>query len=83
MLRITSSLYGSSGLSLVGVPSYLSIHTTARRWSYGINLTFIGNAVYTSMDVPDFFLAVVKVINYLHWEWTQNILFVIFIGVWT
>jgi len=52
-------------------------------WSYGINLTLIGNAVYTSMDVPDFFLAMVKVINYLHWEWTQNTLFIIFIGVWT
>ena len=62
---------------------YLSIHTPVGRWSYGINLTFIGNAVYTSMDVPDFFLAVVKVINYLHWEWTQNTLFIIFIGVWT
>jgi acyl-CoA-dependent ceramide synthase len=52
-------------------------------WSYGINLTFIGNAVYTSMDVPDFFLALVKVFNYLRWGWTQNILFIIFIGVWT
>jgi len=83
MLRTTSSLYGSLGLSLICVPSYLSIHTAVRRWSYGINLTLIGNAVYTSMDVPDFFLAMVKVFNYLRWDWTQNTLFIIFIGVWT
>ena len=28
------------------------------RWSYGIHLTYIGNAVYVSMDIPDTFLAV-------------------------
>ena len=28
------------------------------RWSYLINLTLIGNAVYLSMDLPDTFLAV-------------------------
>jgi acyl-CoA-dependent ceramide synthase len=61
----------------------LSIYTTVPRWSYGINLTLIGNAVYVSMDIPDFFLAVAKVFNYLHWEWTSNTVFVIFIGVWT
>lgn len=27
-------------------------------WSYGIHLTYIGNAVYVSMDIPDTFLAV-------------------------
>ena len=27
-------------------------------WSYLINLTRIGNAVYVSMDIPDAFLAV-------------------------
>jgi hypothetical protein len=27
-------------------------------WSYLINLTLIGNAVYMSMDIPDAFLAV-------------------------
>ncbi|KAH9062696.1 longevity assurance proteins LAG1/LAC1 [Lactarius vividus] len=52
-------------------------------WSYGINLTLIGNAVYTSMDIPDVFLAITKVLNYLNWEYSQNIVFVIFIGVWT
>jgi len=52
-------------------------------WSYGINLTFIGNAVYTSMDVPDFFLAVVKLLNYIRWERPSIFFFVIFLGVWT
>lgn len=28
------------------------------RWSYLVNLTLIGNAIYVSMDVPDTFLAV-------------------------
>ena len=56
---------------------------TVPRWSYGVNLTFIGNAVYTSMDVPDFFLAMVKVFNYLHWERAQIPMFVIFMVVWT
>jgi acyl-CoA-dependent ceramide synthase len=61
----------------------VSIYTTVYRWSYGINLTLIGNAVYTSMDIPDFFLAITKVINYLNWEWSQNTTFIIFIGFWT
>jgi len=52
-------------------------------WSYGINLTLIGNAVYASMDIPDVFLAVSKVLNYLRWERTLAIVYVIFIGVWT
>jgi acyl-CoA-dependent ceramide synthase len=46
-------------------------------------LTLIGNAVYTSMDVPDAFLAIVKVFNYLHVERIEILAFVIFIGVWT
>ncbi|KAI9467019.1 longevity assurance proteins LAG1/LAC1 [Lactarius psammicola] len=52
-------------------------------WSYGINLTLIGNAVYTSMDIPDVLLAMTKVLNYLQMERSQNLVFVIFIGVWT
>ena len=57
--------------------------TTIHRWSYGINLTLIGNAVYASMDIPDAFLAAVKLLNYLDWDRSQNTMFVIFIGVWT
>jgi acyl-CoA-dependent ceramide synthase len=52
-------------------------------WSYGVNLTLIGNAVYTSMDIPDFFLAIAKVFNYLHLDGIENPMFVIFIGFWT
>ncbi|KAI9508950.1 longevity assurance proteins LAG1/LAC1 [Russula earlei] len=52
-------------------------------WSYGINLTLIGNAVYASMDIPDVFLALAKVLNYLHWERAQAVVFISFIGVWT
>jgi hypothetical protein len=35
------------------------------------------------MDVPDFFLAIVKVFNYLHLDGIQNPTFVVFIGFWT
>lgn len=52
-------------------------------WSYGINLTLIGNAVYTSMDIPDVLLAASKLLNYLRWKRSLDILYVIFIGVWT
>jgi acyl-CoA-dependent ceramide synthase len=65
------------------VHSCLSIYTTVPRWSYGINLTLIGNAVYASMDIPDFFFAMSKLFNYLSWKRTQNIMFIIFVGVWT
>jgi hypothetical protein len=35
------------------------------------------------MDVPDVFLAIVKIFNYLHLEQTQDVMFVIFIAIWT
>ena len=35
------------------------------------------------MDIPDVLLAVAKVLNYLRWERTGNVAYVIFIGVWT
>ncbi|KZV72106.1 longevity assurance proteins LAG1/LAC1 [Peniophora sp. CONT] len=52
-------------------------------WSYGINLTLIGNAVYTSMDIPDTFLAFSKILNYLRLERAKVVSFVVFLGVWT
>jgi len=52
-------------------------------WSYGVNLTLIGNAVYTSMDIPDVFIAATKVLVYLRWERSQNVVFLIFIAIWT
>ncbi|KAI0053568.1 longevity assurance proteins LAG1/LAC1 [Auriscalpium vulgare] len=40
-------------------------------WSYLINLTLIGNAVYTSMDIPDTWLALSFLLHYLRMERTQ------------
>ncbi|KAI0773441.1 longevity assurance proteins LAG1 LAC1 [Irpex lacteus] len=52
-------------------------------WSYLINLTRIGNAVYLSMDIPDTFLAFSKILNYLQMERGKIISFAIFIPIWT
>jgi hypothetical protein len=35
------------------------------------------------MDIPDFFFATVKMLNYLRWGRAQNVVFIGFIGVWT
>ncbi|KAF8335050.1 longevity assurance proteins LAG1/LAC1 [Cantharellus anzutake] len=52
-------------------------------WSYAINLTWIGNAVFLTMDVSDIFLAISKVCNYLRLEKTTNVIFAFFICVWS
>ncbi|VDB90085.1 unnamed protein product [Peniophora sp. CBMAI 1063] len=52
-------------------------------WSYGINLTMIGNAVYTSMDIPDAFFAFSKLLNYLDFKYAKNVSFLVFLCVWT
>lgn len=52
-------------------------------WSYLINLTLIGNAIYMSMDIPDMFLAFSKLLNYVQWERAKVVSFVVFVGVWT
>ncbi|KAJ3989693.1 longevity assurance proteins LAG1 LAC1 [Lentinula detonsa] len=52
-------------------------------WSYLINLTLIGNAVYMSMDIPDSFLAFSKILNYLRAERAKIVSFVIFAFIWT
>lgn len=42
-------------------PTFVRQHyalTFLHRWSYLVNMTLIGNAVYMSMDIPDVFLAV-------------------------
>ena len=75
---VTLWLVGSEVISM-----FMCLSDPVLRWSYGINLTLIGNAVYTSMDIPDVFLAVTKVFNYLRWEHTGNVTYVIFMGVWT
>ncbi|TFY75026.1 hypothetical protein EWM64_g8983 [Hericium alpestre] len=52
-------------------------------WSYGVNLTMIGHAIYMSMDIPDVLLALSKITNYIQWHRTKVAVFVIFLGVWT
>ncbi|KAJ3843399.1 longevity assurance proteins LAG1/LAC1 [Lentinula raphanica] len=52
-------------------------------WSYLINLTLIGNAVYMSMDIPDSFFAFSKLLNYLRADRAKVVSFVIFIFIWT
>ncbi|KAJ7068362.1 longevity assurance proteins LAG1/LAC1 [Mycena amicta] len=51
-------------------------------WSYLINLTLIGNAVYLSMDFPDMCLAFSKVLNYLRFERAKVFSFLGFTFVW-
>lgn len=52
-------------------------------WSYMINLTMIGTAVFVSMDIPDIFLAFSKCLNYIELQRTSEVSFVIFLVVWT
>jgi len=52
-------------------------------WSYTINLTYIGNAVFLTMDVSDVFLAAAKVCNYLQLETTAAVVFAIFVPIWS
>jgi len=52
------------------------------RWSYLINLTLIGNAVFVSMDIPDVFLAFSKILNYIRWDQAKMYAFGSFVGVW-
>ncbi|KII90806.1 hypothetical protein PLICRDRAFT_90560 [Plicaturopsis crispa FD-325 SS-3] len=52
-------------------------------WSYLINITLIGNAIFLSMDIPDAFLAFSKILNYIKWERAKVVSFAIFVVVWT
>ncbi|EKM55309.1 uncharacterized protein PHACADRAFT_120551 [Phanerochaete carnosa HHB-10118-sp] len=52
-------------------------------WSYLINLTRIGNAVYLSMDIPDIFLGLSKVMNYIQYDKSKVCVFTILVGTWT
>ncbi|KAF4619369.1 hypothetical protein D9613_005310 [Agrocybe pediades] len=51
-------------------------------WSYLVNLTYIGNAVYMSMDIPDTFLAFSKLLNYIQWNTAKVYAFGIFYVIW-
>jgi very-long-chain ceramide synthase len=52
-------------------------------WSYLINLTLIGNAVYMSMDIPDTFLAVALGLNHIHADRAKLVAFAVLIVTWT
>ncbi|KAL4076069.1 longevity assurance proteins LAG1 LAC1 [Scleroderma citrinum] len=52
-------------------------------WSYLVNLTLIGNAVFASMDIPDAFLAFSKLLNYIKWERSKLVAFLLFMLTWT
>ncbi|KAG6911187.1 hypothetical protein DXG01_003054 [Tephrocybe rancida] len=52
-------------------------------WSYMLNLTLIGNAVYMSMDIPDTFLAFSKLLNYIQWDTAKVYSFIAFFGIWS
>ncbi|KAL7282392.1 longevity assurance proteins LAG1/LAC1 [Trametes coccinea BRFM310] len=53
-------------------------------WSYLINLTYIGNAVYLSMDLPDTFLAMSLLLNYIQWDRIKIAVFALFlIPLWS
>ncbi|KAF6762311.1 longevity assurance proteins LAG1 LAC1 [Ephemerocybe angulata] len=52
-------------------------------WSYLLNYTIIGSAVYMSMDIPDAFLAASKLLNYIQWNTAKIYAFVTFIVVWS
>ncbi|KAG8836214.1 hypothetical protein FRC17_008950 [Serendipita sp. 399] len=52
-------------------------------WSYIINLTLIGNAIFLTMDWSDVFIALSKCFNYLQMQRTKTIAFAWFTCVWT
>ncbi|KAI0921068.1 hypothetical protein AcW2_006158 [Taiwanofungus camphoratus] len=52
-------------------------------WSYLVNLTLIGNAVYVSMDIPDTFLAFSKLLNYIQYDNAKIVAFMALFVVWT
>ncbi|CEL63838.1 hypothetical protein RSOLAG1IB_05602 [Rhizoctonia solani AG-1 IB] len=51
--------------------------------SYVVNLTWIGNAVFITMDVSDVFLALSKIFNYLKMNKTKFVSFGWFTIVWS
>jgi len=52
-------------------------------WSYLVNLTLIGNAIFMSMDIPDSLLAFSKLLNYMGYDLPKVISFVILLFGWT
>jgi len=52
-------------------------------WSYLVNMTMMGNAVFLSMDFPDTTLAISKLFNYMQLEVPKAIAFAVLIVAWT
>jgi acyl-CoA-dependent ceramide synthase len=52
-------------------------------WSYLVSMTFMGQAVYMSMDIPDAFLAASKLLNYMRFERAKTVMFAVLIPTWT
>ncbi|KAJ7721211.1 TLC domain-containing protein [Mycena metata] len=50
--------------------------------SYVMNLTYIGSAIYMSMDIPDMFLALSKLLNYIQWNTVNNFVLTAFVLSW-
>ncbi|KII95097.1 hypothetical protein PLICRDRAFT_169783 [Plicaturopsis crispa FD-325 SS-3] len=51
-------------------------------WSYLINLTLIGNAVFVSMDIPDVFLAGSLLLNLIQWKRAKVVAFAVLLVAW-
>ncbi|KAF8197776.1 TLC domain-containing protein [Mycena galopus ATCC 62051] len=52
-------------------------------WSYMMNVTLLGNAVFVSMDIPDVLLAFSKMLNYLRLERAKVVSFAVFVVGWS
>jgi len=52
-------------------------------WSYLTNFTLIGNLVFVTMDVSDLFLGLAKSLHYLKLRRTSEVVFGVFVIVWT
>ncbi|KAJ7456183.1 longevity assurance proteins LAG1/LAC1 [Mycena latifolia] len=52
-------------------------------WSYIMNVTLLGNAVFISMDIPDTGLALSKLLNYLQFDRAKVVSLGVFTVVWT
>lgn len=51
-------------------------------WSYFLTFTYIGIAIFITMDVSDVFLAFAKLVNYVDEKWSA-LPFAVFVAVWT
>ena len=52
-------------------------------WSYFINLTMIGTTVFVCMDIPDTWLALAKMLNYLDMNAAAAAVYSVFMVAWT